>query len=47
MAVELDASGAASITADEVDNGSSDACGIASLSLSQTAFDCDDQATTR
>ena len=43
LTVELDASGAASITADEVDNGSSDACGIASLSLSQTAFDCDDQ----
>ncbi len=38
----LDVSGAATITAAQVDNGSSDACGIASMSLSNTTFDCDD-----
>ncbi len=42
ITVYLDASGTASITADQIDNGSSDACGIASLSLSQTNFDCGD-----
>ena len=36
--VELDADGKASITADEVDNGSSDAAGIASLSVSPSSF---------
>jgi hypothetical protein len=40
MTVALDASGNATVTATQVDNGSNDACGIASLSLSQTAFDC-------
>ena len=38
--VFLDATGNGSTTAALVDNGSSDACGIASLALSQTAFDC-------
>ncbi|MBJ6119300.1 HYR domain-containing protein, partial [Pontibacter sp. BT310] len=38
--VQLDAAGNATITADAVDNGSSDACGIKSLSLSKKAFDC-------
>lgn len=40
VTLELDANGSASVTAEQVDNGSSDACGIASLVLSQTAFDC-------
>src|SRR5439155_13650041 len=40
LTVQLDATGHATITADQLDNGSTDACGIASLSLSQTNFDC-------
>ena len=40
LTVQLDATGAGSITAEQVDNGSSDACGIASISISQTDFDC-------
>ncbi|MES2800795.1 MAG: HYR domain-containing protein [Bacteroidota bacterium] len=40
VTVNLDALGAASVTAAMIDNASSDACGIASLALSQTAFDC-------
>ncbi|NOR86785.1 MAG: HYR domain-containing protein, partial [Bacteroidales bacterium] len=42
VTIQLDASGDASTTAAAVDNGSSDACGIASLSLDQTAFTCAD-----
>ena len=42
LTVQLDASGAGSITAAQVDNGSSDACGIASMTLSDTDFDCTD-----
>ena len=42
LTVQLDANGAGSITAAQVDNGSSDNCGIASMSLSQTDFDCTD-----
>ena len=42
LVVQLDANGAASITPQDVDNGSSDNCGIASLSLSQTTFGCSD-----
>jgi hypothetical protein len=38
--VYLDVTGNGSTTAALVDNGSSDACGIASLTLSQTAFNC-------
>jgi hypothetical protein len=38
--VYLDVTGNGSTTAALVDNGSSDACGIASLTLSQIAFDC-------
>ena len=37
----LDATGSVSITAADVDNGSSDACGIASLSVSPDTFTCD------
>ncbi|SDG81958.1 HYR domain-containing protein [Psychroflexus sediminis] len=38
ITVELDASGEAIITADQIDNGSADNCGIASLDLSRTNF---------
>ena len=40
LTVQLDAAGNGSTTAAAVNNGSSDACGIASLTLSQTAFTC-------
>ncbi|TXB59718.1 T9SS type A sorting domain-containing protein [Phaeodactylibacter luteus] len=40
--VQLDANGNGSTTAELVDNGSNDACGIFSLSLSQTDFTCAD-----
>ncbi|MAM28582.1 MAG: hypothetical protein CMC13_06110 [Flavobacteriaceae bacterium] len=38
----LDASGNATLIPSDIDGGSSDNCGIASLSASQTAFTCDD-----
>jgi hypothetical protein len=41
ITVQLDATGNATIIADDLDNGNSDACGIASLSVNSTAFDCD------
>ncbi|QRM90408.1 DUF5011 domain-containing protein [Lacinutrix sp. WUR7] len=40
VVVQLDANGFGSTTASAVDNGSSDACGIRSLTLSDTEFDC-------
>ncbi len=40
ITVSLNAAGTGSTTAAPVDNGSTDACGIASLSLSQTNFNC-------
>lgn len=40
ITVQLDASGNASITAADVNGGSNDACGIQSLSVSQTQFNC-------
>jgi hypothetical protein len=40
LTVQLDNTGNVSITASDLDNGSNDACGIASLELSLTAFDC-------
>ncbi|MCB9275214.1 MAG: HYR domain-containing protein [Lewinellaceae bacterium] len=40
--VQLNADGVGAVTTEDVDNGSSDACGIASLSLSTTSFDCTD-----
>lgn len=40
ITVQLNASGSAMVTAAEVDNGSSDACGIGNISLSKTSFDC-------
>jgi|GEM_PF-1089515 len=38
--VSLDASGSASIVASDINDGSSDACGVASLSVSPSSFDC-------
>jgi hypothetical protein len=38
--VYLDASGQGALTAAQVDNGTSDSCGIASLSISQSSFNC-------
>ncbi|MFV8346699.1 gliding motility-associated C-terminal domain-containing protein, partial [Flavobacterium sp. ZB4P13] len=38
--VQLDASGNASITAAQINNGSTDNCGIASISLSKLTFSC-------
>ena len=40
--VQLDASGNASITAADIDGGSTDACGIASIAIDQTDFTCAD-----
>lgn len=45
ITVELDENGEADVTADQVDNGSSDACGVASLSIDLDQFDCDDLGT--
>ncbi len=45
LTVQLDANGTASISASDVDNGSADACGIASLSLDVKTFDCEDVGT--
>ena len=42
--VQLDVSGNASITVDDIDGGSTDACGLDSRSLSRTAFTCGDGA---
>ncbi|GAA0873236.1 hypothetical protein GCM10009117_23830 [Gangjinia marincola] len=42
VTIVLDDSGNASTTAADVDNGSSDNCGIADISLNQTDFDCND-----
>ncbi|MCG8331265.1 MAG: T9SS type A sorting domain-containing protein [Chitinophagales bacterium] len=41
-AVELDATGHASITPEDIDDGSTDACGIASMTLNKTDFSCSD-----
>src|SRR5690606_27830820 len=38
--VQLDAAGNASITADQIDNKSNDACGIANIFLDKTSFSC-------
>ena len=40
ITIQLDASGNASTTAAEVNNGSNDACGILSMTLDKTDFDC-------
>jgi hypothetical protein len=38
--IQLNATGIATITAAEINNGSTDNCSIASIALSKTAFDC-------
>ncbi|MDQ2179492.1 LamG-like jellyroll fold domain-containing protein [Marinifilum sp. D714] len=38
--IQLDVSGSATISAADIDNGSSDNCGIASMSVSPSSFDC-------
>jgi uncharacterized repeat protein (TIGR01451 family) len=43
--VYLDGTGAGTITSATIDGGSTDNCGIASMSLSATAFDCADLGT--
>ncbi|MFD2552652.1 HYR domain-containing protein [Bizionia sediminis] len=45
LTIELDASGTASITADQVNNGSFDNCAVASVVVSQTTFDCSNLGT--
>ncbi|SFS40427.1 gliding motility-associated C-terminal domain-containing protein, partial [Lutibacter maritimus] len=40
ISVELDETGNATISAEDIDDGSFDACGIATLSLDQTTFSC-------
>ncbi len=40
--IALDATGSATVTPEAVDNNSTDNCGIATRSLSQTAFTCND-----
>ncbi|MEM7104550.1 MAG: hypothetical protein AAF502_15545, partial [Bacteroidota bacterium] len=42
ITLQLSASGNASITPQQVDGGSNDACGIASLSASPNAFTCNE-----
>ena len=42
ISVGLDASGNATISAMQIDNGSTDACGIKSRNVSKTQFDCSD-----
>ena len=42
ITIDLDNLGNASITASDIDDGSFDACGIQSLNLSQTNFNCSD-----
>ncbi|MCX7549862.1 M14 family zinc carboxypeptidase, partial [Xanthomarina sp. F2636L] len=45
LTVQLDVNGTATITAAQINNGSSDNCGIASISASQTTFTCADEGT--
>ncbi|MFN3178131.1 MAG: HYR domain-containing protein [Phaeodactylibacter xiamenensis] len=42
VTVQLDAFGNGALNTDQIDGGSDDVCGISSLSLSQTSFDCSD-----
>jgi hypothetical protein len=42
ITVQLDANGQATITSDDIENASTDNCGISSTSLDITSFDCDD-----
>lgn len=45
ITISLDEDGMASIAADDIDNGSSDVCGIGSFSLSQNSFNCSSVGT--
>src|SRR5439155_27192525 len=45
LRVELNANGQGTIDPAQINNGSTDACGIARLSLSQTNFDCSNIGT--
>ncbi|MDC0561840.1 LamG domain-containing protein, partial [Bacteroidia bacterium] len=45
LTVSLDASGAGSLTATQVDNGSTDNCTIATRTLSKSSFDCSNVGT--
>jgi large repetitive protein len=45
ITIQLDASGMATITAANVDGGSTDNCGVASTSIDTTTFDCNDVGT--
>jgi ethanolamine utilization microcompartment shell protein EutS len=45
VTIQLDASGNGSVTAAQVNNGSSDACGIKTMVLSKSAFNCADIST--
>lgn len=45
VTIQLDASGNATITETDIDNGSSDECGIRSLTLDRTSFTCADLGT--
>ncbi|MFT5601365.1 MAG: gliding motility-associated-like protein, partial [Flavobacteriales bacterium] len=40
ITIQLDGSGNASIVSSDIDNGSSDACGITTYAISQSNFDC-------
>ncbi|MCG8326881.1 MAG: T9SS type A sorting domain-containing protein [Chitinophagales bacterium] len=42
LSVQLDANGSATITTDQVDDGSTDACGGLDMELSKAVFDCED-----
>ncbi len=46
LTLYLNGSGSATITSADIDNGSSDLCGISSLTLSQTTFSCADTGAT-
>src|SRR5690606_11957418 len=43
ITVNIGPGGLVTITAEQIDNGSSDNCGIDTLFLNQTTFDCDDE----
>jgi hypothetical protein len=47
LTVQLDANGAGSITAAEVNNGSSDNCAIDTMALDTTSFDCSNVGTNK
>ncbi len=42
ITVQLDANGHATITASQINNGSTDNCGISTVAVNTTAFDCSD-----